>query len=50
MTSFRLDGLRALITAGGSGIGRVIAKYLFEAGARVHAFWLLHFGAKGIVL
>ena len=36
MTSFRLDGLRALITAGASGIGRVIAKYLFEAGARVH--------------
>jgi NAD(P)-dependent dehydrogenase (short-subunit alcohol dehydrogenase family) len=36
MTSFRLDGLRALITAGGSGIGRVIAKCLFEAGARVH--------------
>ena len=36
LLSFRLDGLRALITAGGSGIGRVIAKYLFEAGARVH--------------
>src|SRR5260221_3455266 len=36
MTSLRLDGLRALITAGASGIGRVIAKFLFEAGARVH--------------
>jgi NAD(P)-dependent dehydrogenase (short-subunit alcohol dehydrogenase family) len=36
MISLRLDGLRALITAGASGIGRVIAKYLFEAGARVH--------------
>jgi NAD(P)-dependent dehydrogenase (short-subunit alcohol dehydrogenase family) len=36
MTAFRLDGSRALITAGASGIGRAIAKYLFEAGARVH--------------
>jgi NAD(P)-dependent dehydrogenase (short-subunit alcohol dehydrogenase family) len=35
MSAFRLDGLRVLITAGASGIGRVIAKYLFEAGARV---------------
>jgi len=36
MNSLRLDGLRALITAGGSGIGRVIAKCLIEAGAKVH--------------
>jgi NAD(P)-dependent dehydrogenase (short-subunit alcohol dehydrogenase family) len=36
MISLHLDGLRALITAGASGIGRVIAKYLFEAGARIH--------------
>jgi NAD(P)-dependent dehydrogenase (short-subunit alcohol dehydrogenase family) len=36
MTSLHLDGLRVLITAGASGIGRVIAKFLFEAGAKVH--------------
>ncbi len=29
-------GLRVLVTAGGAGIGRVIAKTFFEHGARVH--------------
>lgn len=29
-----LDGYRALVTAGASGIGRVIAQYLVDAGAR----------------
>jgi NAD(P)-dependent dehydrogenase (short-subunit alcohol dehydrogenase family) len=31
-------GLRVLVTAGGSGIGRVIAKTFLDHGARVHVF------------
>ena len=33
--SFRLDGLRALVTGGGSGIGKVIADAMRDAGATV---------------
>jgi len=32
----RVDGLRVLVTAGASGIGRVIAESFAEGGARVH--------------
>jgi NAD(P)-dependent dehydrogenase (short-subunit alcohol dehydrogenase family) len=36
VTELRLDGKRALVTAGGGGIGRVIAETFTSAGARVH--------------
>ena len=36
MTELHLDGLRAVVTAGASGIGRVIAETFTAAGARVH--------------
>ena len=36
MTELRLDGKRALVTAGAGGIGRVIAETFAAAGARVH--------------
>src|SRR5690242_13518270 len=36
MAELRADGKRVLVTAGASGIGRVIAETLSDAGARVH--------------
>jgi len=36
VTELRLDGLRAVVTAGASGIGRVIAETFTAARARVH--------------
>ena len=36
MAELRADGERVLVTAGASGIGRVIAETLSDAGAKIH--------------
>ncbi|MBV8524286.1 MAG: SDR family oxidoreductase [Acetobacteraceae bacterium] len=36
MAELRADGKRVLVTAGASGIGRVIAETLLDAGAKIH--------------
>ena len=46
---FNLKGKTAIVTGGGSGIGRAISKTLAEHGAKVHIFELKETAAIEVV-